>query len=144
MFVTWFSLAGAAFPYQPLAVFLHFFFFWPLFLNLALKPAAAPLSPLFLKACGWLSEEPLVFGFNPRGFNPQGAQLVLISSQAPRGRVSTEARAHCLTLVRSGEVHCLLLYNSPPDVYCALVQPSTFMAKTSFGFISRSHLVKSP
>lgn len=42
MFVTWFSLAGAAFPYQQLAVFPQFL---PLFFTSALKPATAALSP---------------------------------------------------------------------------------------------------
>lgn len=42
MFVTWFSLAGAAFSYQPLAGLPQFF---PLFFTSALKPATAALSP---------------------------------------------------------------------------------------------------
>lgn len=67
MFVTWFTLAGAEFPYQPLAVFPQFFL---CFSPQALKPAASALSCFFFvffgkKPVAGLSLEPLVLGFNP-------------------------------------------------------------------------------
>lgn len=67
---------GAAFPYQPLAVFPCNFFPPPhppaIVSPLGTEARRCSSEPFLLKARGRRSEEPLVSGFNPRGLEPQG------------------------------------------------------------------------
>lgn len=71
MFVTWFSLAGGCFA---LSASRSFSSILPPCHTPAIvsQPRHCSSEPFLLKARGQRSEEPLVSGFHPRGFKPQG------------------------------------------------------------------------
>lgn len=117
MFVTWFSLAGGCIS---LSASHSFSSILPLCHPSAIvtQPLRCFSEPFLLKARGQRSEELLVSGFHPRGFQPQGG--------ASRAGLLFKRHMVCFhhnsgwmpdvknkTLVRSGEVHHSLPESSP-------------------------------